>query len=85
MHDIDEMIYADPIDCKEHSTKWVKIIHKISSYAGIVKNATNRFACPWVEDFSPVDGWVVKKSKRRYNLNDYESFEIIECPLFERG
>ena len=37
MHDIDEMIYADPIDCKEHSTKWVKIIHKISSYAGIVK------------------------------------------------
>lgn len=49
------------------------------------KNATNRFACPWVEDFSLVDGWVVKKSKRRYNLNDYESFEIIECPLFERG
>lgn len=21
VHDIDEMIYADPIDCKEHSTK----------------------------------------------------------------
>ena len=45
------------------------------------KNCTNPEVCPWVRDYTPVPGWKAKPNI----LRDYDSYLVIECPLFKRG
>ena len=48
-------------------------------------HATHPDVCPWVERFEPVPGW---KAEKTYLMQDtpspYESYLVVECPLFER-
>lgn len=43
--------------------------------------------CSWSDkSFTPVDGWTAIPTKIKNGRNDYmDSFEVIECPLFEEG
>ena len=45
------------------------------------KNCTSPDVCPWVRDFTPVPGWKAKLNSFR----EYDSYLVIECPLFKRG
>ena len=48
------------------------------------KNSTKPWNCPWVENFTPVKGWLATPTSvgKYYN---YDSFYVTSCPRFERG
>ena len=48
------------------------------------KNSTKPWNCPWVENFTPVKGWVAIPTNvgRFYN---YDSYRVITCPKFVRS
>ena len=48
-------------------------------------NATRPDVCPWVEDFTPVDGWDAEPTIcHEHAEQPYESYRVRNCPLFER-
>lgn len=39
--------------------------------------------CPWFTDFTPVEGWVAKKTKIKKRDGEYaDSYMVKNCPLF---
>lgn len=40
--------------------------------------------CPWSREFEPVQGWTANKTIVRQSADvEFESYEVIKCPLFE--
>lgn len=46
-------------------------------------HAVDGHACPWVNDFTPVDGWWAIESRVAGN-SGYDSFHVINCPLCDK-
>lgn len=50
------------------------------------KKSTGGFDCPWVKNFTPVEGWDAKATEIRYrNTKRFNSYKVIKCPLYEKG
>ena len=48
------------------------------------KNSTKPWNCPWVDNFTPVKGWIaIPTHVGKYY--QYDSFRVIECPKFKRS
>lgn len=47
------------------------------------RKATDQELCPWVNDFTPVPGWKAEETHHT-GVFAFDSFRVIECPLFER-
>ncbi|MBO5909353.1 MAG: hypothetical protein J6Q67_06230 [Clostridia bacterium] len=47
-------------------------------------NATNGNLCPWVKNFTPVEGWVAEPKKIFFNNVTIDSYYITECPLYRK-
>ena len=50
------------------------------------KKACGGHDCPWAAELKPVKGWAAEKTLRSYaNGEKVKSFQVVECPLYERG
>lgn len=49
------------------------------------KNATGGGDCPWVNDFTPVEGWTATPTKIKTYYGYDNSFNVRKCPLFIEG
>lgn len=47
------------------------------------ENATRPHVCPWVRDYTPVDGWSASPTHIG-GYYSYDSYIVTECPLFVR-
>ena len=48
-------------------------------------NSTNGSKCPWVRNFTPVEGWEAEKTQIKGNgkgAKGYESYNVRKCPLY---
>ena len=47
-------------------------------------NATKPWRCPWVNNFTPIEGWVAEPTQLYKPPAHYESFDVKSCPSFVR-
>ena len=65
--------------------------HKKSKYCSTetlcwkCKKSTGCDNCPWVNEFTPVEGWAAEATKIKVWYGYEDSFKVLECPLFEEG
>lgn len=48
-------------------------------------NATNGNLCPWVKDYTPVEGWDAIPKRIKFNDAITDSYIVIACPNFKEG
>lgn len=45
-------------------------------------NARGKSRCPWVEDFTPVEGWEATAKSFEHGNKTIHTFDVHACPLF---
>ena len=48
-------------------------------------NATNGNLCPWVKDYTPVEGWDAIPKRIKFNDIITDSYIVMACPNFKEG
>ena len=58
--------------------------HRSKTLCWLCANATDGNLCPWVKDFTPVEGWEAEPRKIFSNNVTIQSYNITKCPLFRK-
>ena len=48
------------------------------------ESATKPWRCPWVKNFTPIEGWEATPTQLYKPPMHYDSFDVKSCPLFVR-